>query len=298
MDVRAGSIGKSAAEGDSPVLKRKRPRVTADSLDAVPIARQETRRTDTREQDRRPAHGKACKVTCRGADYDAEILNLSGGGAMIAIGFQPNVAERVHLHLGNDGTVECVVRWVKPGRIGLEFAHETHLDCPAEKQAEVLQSVVDRLFPTRRTGSAPSPAPAADSTDQRVAKRHPLIWSAELHSRTGQWRVRLRNVSQTGALIQCSKPLPVGQEVALDLSKGGSVDATISWAVGDHAGLAFDEPFDMRRLSHSKPAVAPARWLRPAYLEGEVPEDSAWDEAWSRMSVDELKSELEGFLKR
>jgi hypothetical protein len=144
----------------------------------------------------------------------------------------------------------------------------------------------------------PGSPPVTDPSDQRVAKRHPLIWSAELHARGGQWRVRLRNVSATGALIQCSKPLPVGREVALDLGKGGSVDATISWAVGDHAGLAFDEPFDMRRLSHSKPAVAPARWLRPAYLEGDVPEDSAWDEAWSRMSVDELKSELEGFLKR
>jgi len=298
MDVRAGSIGKSAVEGDSPVLKSKRPRATADSLNAVPIARQETRRTDTREQDRRPAHGKACKVTCRGAEHDAEILNLSGGGAMVGIGLQPNVAERLDLHLGDDGTVECIVRWVRPGRIGLEFAHETHLDCPAEEQAEVLQGVVDRLFPTRRTGSVPASTPAPDSSDQRIAKRHPLIWSAELHARSGSFSVRLRNVSQTGALIQCSRPVPLGSEVALDLGKGGSVDATISWAVGDHAGLAFDEPFDMRRLSHSKPAVAPARWLRPAYLKGDVPEDSAWDEAWSRMSVDELKSELEGFLKR
>ena len=298
MDVRAGSIGKWAADGDSPVLKRKRPRASADRLDAVPIARQETRRTNTREQDRRPAHCKACKVTCRGADHDAEILNLSGGGAMIAIGLQPNVAERLDLHLGDDGTVECIVRWVKPGRIGLEFAHETHLDCPAEEQAEVLQGVVDRLFPTRRTGSVPASTPVEDSSDQRIAKRHPLIWSAELHARSGSFRVRLRTVSQTGALIQCSKPLPVGSDVALDLGKGGSVDATISWAVGDHAGLAFDEPFDMRRLSHSKPAVAPARWLRPAYLKSDVPEDSAWDEAWSRMSVDELKAELEGFLKR
>ena len=299
MDVRAGSIGKSAAEEDSPVLKRKRPRVTADSLDAVPIARQETRRTNTRGQDRRQTHGKACRITFRAAMHDAEILNLSGGGAMIAAGLQPNLAERLDLHLGEDGTVECVVRWVKPGRIGLEFAHETHLDCPAEEQAAVLQGVVDRLFPTRRTGTVPAASePVTDPSDQRVAKRHPLIWSAELHARGGQWRVRLRNVSATGALIQCSKPLPVGREVALDLGKGGSVDATVSWAVGDHAGLAFDEPFDMRRLSHSKPAVAPARWLRPAYLEGDVPEDSAWDEAWSRMSVDELKSELEGFLKR
>ena len=298
MDARSGSIGEWSGEANSPLLKSKRRRATANSLDAVPISRAETRHTDTRESDRHPAHDKACTVTYRGALHDAEILNLSGGGAMLAIGLQPNLAERLDLHLGEEGTVECIVRWVKPGRIGLEFAHETHLDCPAEERAEVLQGVVERLFPTRRSGTVPAPPPAANPSDQRIAKRHPLIWSAELHARGGQWRVRLRNVSATGALIQCSKPLPVGREVSLDLGRGGNVDATISWAVGDHAGLHFDEPFDMRRLSHSKPAVAPARWLRPAYLESDVAEDSTWDEAWSRMSVDELKVELEGFLKR
>src|SRR3982750_1545211 len=182
MDARSGSIGEWAGGADSPLLKSKRRRATANSLDAVPIARAETRHTNTRESDRHPAHGKACTVTYRGAQHDAEVLNLSGGGAMLAIGLQPNLAERLDLHLGEEGTVECVIRWVKPGRIGLEFAHETHLDCPAEERAEVLHGVVERLFPTRRSEVLPAPAPPANPSDQRVAKRHPLIWSAELHA--------------------------------------------------------------------------------------------------------------------
>jgi hypothetical protein len=299
MDMRSGSAGKWAGEGHSPLLKSKRPRKTGEEgLGSVPISREEARRKDARERDRLPAHGQGCQVTYRGGNSEVEIVNLSGGGAMIAAPMQPNLAERLHLHLGEDGTVEAIVRWVKGGRIGLEFAHETHLDCSDNERAELLLDAIDRAFPHRRTGGPPAKPAADDGSDQRIATRHPLIWSAEVHTRSGSFRVRLRNVSATGALIQCNKPLPLGREVSLDLGKGGTVDATVSWAVGDHAGLSFDEEFDMRRLSHSKPTVAPARWLRPAYLENDVAADSAWDDAWSRMSVDELRNELEGFLKR
>lgn len=298
MDMRSGSVGKWAGDGDSPLLRNKRPRKTGEGLGSLPISREEARRNDAREQDRLPAHGQRCRVTYRGRDAEVEIVNLSGGGAMIETAMQPNLAERLDLHLGEDGTVEGIVRWVKGGRIGLEFAHETHLDCPDQERAELLLDAIDRAFPHRRTGG-PAGKPMADGeSDQRVATRHPLIWSAEVVTRSGSWRVRLRNVSATGALIQCDKPLPLGRDVILDLGKGGSVDATVSWTVGDHAGLSFDEEFDMLRLSHSKPTVAPARWLRPAYLENEVAADSAWDDAWSRMSVDDLRNELEGFLKR
>lgn len=295
MDMRSGTVGKWAGE-ESPLLKSKRPRKSGDGLDGVKIAREESRRTDMREQGRLPVHGQPCRVSYRSRDHDIEIVNLSGGGAMIASRLKPNVGERVDLHLGKDGTVECIVRWVKPDRMGLEFAHETHLDCSDEERAALLWDVIDAAFPTRKPVSF---VPAGDDdSEQRIAKRHPLIWSAELHASTGSWHVRLRNVSATGALVQCAKALPVGREVVLDLGKGGNVDATVSWSVGDHAGLRFDEQFDMRRLSQSKPRVAPVRWLRPAYLQDEVESVSAWDDAWTRMSVDQLKAELEGFLKR
>jgi hypothetical protein len=43
--------------------------------------------------------------------------------------------------------------------------------------------------------------------------------------------------------------------------------------------------------------VTPTHWVRPAYLD-KVAADSAWDPRWQRLSVGELKNELEGFLKR
>jgi hypothetical protein len=299
MDMRTGSIGKRPGEPDSPLLKSKRSRKTGeDGLASVPIARQEAHRKDARERDRLPGCGQRCRLTFRGGDVDVEIVNLSGGGAMIAARISPNIAERLDLHLGADGTVEAIVRWVKGGRIGLEFAHETHLDCPDRERAELLLDAIDRAFPHRASVAAKQEPPSEEGSDQRIATRHPLIWSAEIETRSGKLRVRLRNVSATGALVQCSKALALGREVILDLGKGGTVDATVSWQVGDHAGLSFDEEFDMRRLSHSKPTIAPPRWVRPAYLANEVAHDSAWDGAWGRMSVEELRQELEGFLKR
>lgn len=293
MDMRSGSIDEWAGGGKSPLVRGKRPSKAGEKgLTGVSIPREETRRKDAREEDRLPAYGHRCEIRYLGRSHEVEIVNLSGGGAMIAARLSPNLADRMDMHLGEGGTIECVVRWVKGGRIGLEFAHETHLDCSDKERAELLWEALEALPPSK------SQAPADGDDEQRRATRHPLIWSAELQSRSGTYRVRLRNVSATGALVQCDKPLPVGSEIILDLGKGGTVEATIGWAVGDHAGLRFDEDFDMRRLSHSKPAVAPARWLRPAYLEKEVAPESAWDDAWSRMSVDELKSELEGFLKR
>lgn len=125
-----------------------------------------------------------------------------------------------------------------------------------------------------------------------------MIWSGELHYGTHTWNVRLRNISSSGALVECPGTLRVDSEVLLDLGKAGAVTASVSWVVGDHMGLHFDEPFEIRRLSEKKPMVAPAKWLRPAYLEGDTRDDSAWDSAWNRMSVDDLRSELEGFLKR
>jgi PilZ domain-containing protein len=291
MDMRSGTVGKWAGERAPDLLKRKpRKAAHAHGLGEVPIAREESRRADTRDEDRVPLHGERFRISHCRRDLDVEVINLSGGGAMIATDLKPNLAERIHLHLGQDGTVECVVRWIKDGRLGLEFAHETQLDCTDDERSAVLRAVLERAFPHA--------AAVPDDSEQRIARRHPLIWSGELRSNAGSWAVRLRNVSATGTLVQCAKPLPLGRPLELDLGNAGTLGVTVSWSVGDHAGLAFDEPFDMRRLSHSKPRVAPARWLRPAYLEQDVPDNSAWDDAWSRMSVDELKTELEGFLKR
>ena len=186
------------------------------------------------------------------------------------------------------------------GRLGLEFAHETQLGCSDDELAALLREVINRDFPEQKfTSRDIQPVEAEPETaDQRSATRHPLIWWGDLHHGSHSWHVRLRNISASGALIQCPGTVRADSEVLLELHKAGALTASVSWAVGDHLGLKFDEPFDLRKLSQARPRVTPPSWMRPVYLENEVQPDSPWDEAWSRMSVDDLRTELEGYLKR
>ena len=291
MNIRAKDFGNGR-----PLLRQKRPRrPRGEGLDNFEIPRDESRRSDMRDEDRHRLSGATFPVTYRGGRHDVEVVNLSGGGAMIACSLKPNLAEHLDLHLGQGESMECVVRWVKDGRVGLEFAHETQLRCPEALQAEVLAQVIEQSFADE---VAAQPQTYRGRPENRAVARHPLIWGGELLYGPSRWKVRLRNVSESGALLECDRGPRVGAEVLLDLDRAGSVSATVTWLCGDHLGLKFDEPFDMKRLAKSKPRVAPPTWLRPAYLEDAVSERSAWDDAWSRMSIQELQEELEGFLRR
>ena len=43
----------------------------------------------------------------------------------------------------------CLVKpgWIRDGQVGLEFAHETHLDGPSDQVAKVLRDTLGRSFP-------------------------------------------------------------------------------------------------------------------------------------------------------
>jgi len=166
-----------------------------------------------------------------------------------------------------------------------------------------LREVIARSFPDIEfeghvdTGSSSAPRDS-DGSEQRTSRRHPLIWSGQIHHDYQSTPVRLRNISPTGAMIECSIPLHVGVEPLLDLGEAGQVFATVTWVVGDSAGLRFHEPFDLAHLARSKPEVASGRWERPGYLQPGPVADSPWDDKWDRMSLGELRQDLEGFLKR
>ena len=217
---------------------------------------------------------------------------------MVSGDFEPMIWDRVDLHLGNHGTIECAVRWIRDGRVGLEFAHETHLDWPSEQVAIVLRHVIEHSFPHI---SLPEPKPAASPApppepinEERRAPRHPLIWKATLHHNYQSDTVRIRNISSSGAMIETGATVIVGTEPLLEFSEAVSISATVEWAVGDQVGLRFHLPFDMNVLAEIRPTVATQHWERPEYLDP----NRQQDERLSRLSLPELLEELEGFLKR
>ena len=302
MNIRAKIFGGKDEAETSPIVEAKKPRgARADMLNSIAVPREESRRGDTRGGDRHRLPQEQVRVTHEGQAHDVQLINLSGGGAMVEGDFAPKLWDRVDLHLGEDGVIECAVRWLRDDRVGLEFAHETRIECSADEQAALLRDTINRSFPELPIEAsddvAPPEAQPVQGDDGRRERRHPLIWSGVVHHDYQSTPVRLRNISSTGALVECEEALRVGAEPLLDLGDAGTVFATVTWTVGDQAGLKFQQPFDLTQLSRAKPQVAASKWNAPSYLNSEPAADTPWAEEWGRMSLGELRDELEGYMK-
>ena len=301
MNIRAQIYG-GVMPAEEPLLPTKKPKgAKAAELDSIKVPRESRQRSNSRGEDRHRLTGEGARVTYNGRDYEVELINLSGGGAMIAGKLRPMLWEHLNLHLGDHGDIECAVRWIREKRIGLEFAQETQLGWPSDQVATVLRHVIERTFPhiafaQPKENPNPAPQPIDDRADEgRVAARHPLIWNGVLHHDYQSSDVRIRNISETGAMIETDEKVRVGTEPLLELTEAVSLSATVEWAVGDQVGLRFHSPFDMQALAEARPSVAPVSWTPPAYLDPDAKTD---EDHWGRLSISQLHHELEGFLKR
>ena len=297
MNIRAKILG-GASSSNAPILRSKtRKGTSARALDSL-IEREEARTNHSRSEDRHRLLDETVSMRREGAVHQVQLINVSGGGAMIGGDIELMLWDKLELQLGENGTVECVVRWLRDGRFGLEFAHETRIDCGADEQAAILREVIRRSFPDLEFEAEVDPGPEHSGTEGRGERRHPLVWSGLLHHDHQSTPVRIRNISTTGAMIECSEMLTTGSEPLLELGEELAVSAKVSWVLGDEAGLRFDRPFDLHDLARARPQVTPAHWKAPSYLGSEPDEDSPWAEYWRRMSIGELRQELEGFMKR
>jgi hypothetical protein len=272
-----------------------------DALDGVRVPRAETRRADHRAGDRHRLEGETASVIREGNSHRVEILNLSRGGAKIRCNFKPHLWEMVELRFGEGPGLEAAVVWIKDGCIGLEFAHETRLDCSPEQRDALLLAVIQRSFPDEIRLELPELLLGEESEEEELGardeKRHPLIWKGEILYAHDTNPVRIRNVSAGGALVDIAVDYPLGAEVLLDLGDAGQFFVTVQWVCGDQAGLRFVQPFDMACLANARPDVTPHSWNVPAFLDRDAGDDSAWDERLGRSSIAEIRTELEGYLK-
>lgn len=301
--------GKGLHSGD-PIVRDKQGRGSAeDDLSSVEVPRSEARTHNQRDDDRHRLEQESATARFDGEMHDVDLINLSGGGAMIRADFQPRLWERVDLILAEGGEIECAVRWLRGDRVGLEFAHETRIDCDPEVRDQLLLDVIHRSFPEvalapREEAESPvAPAEQGDDDDavtnsRRVERRHPLVWMGEVFFQHDSEKVRLRNISENGALIESPVSYPLDSEILLDLGDAGQHFATVSWACADKAGLRFHQPFDLKKLGSAKPQVAPRLMTRPGPGVQSADQDNPWADGWKRQSLDELRDDLEGYLKR
>ena len=299
MSIRTRIFGPGA---DEPLLPDKTPRgARPDMLHSVLVPRAETRRGNVRGADRHRLTAEQAILTHDGHEHVIELVNLSRGGAMIRGEFDLMLWDHVGLVLGEHGDLDCAVRWIKGDCAGLEFAHETRIDCDHDEHDDLLRAVIRKSFPDleialdhpqRRCDDDPLIDP--EEVVRRRADRHPLVWNGiiyydEVHDYEAE-PVRLRNISASGALVQSGNPLPEGSTVYLDMRTAGRHSAEVIWTRGDQSGLKFETPFDLHSLAHSTPDIASAVHSPPAEFGTQEP----WAPGWKRATMNELARNLGG----
>ena len=279
-----------------------------DDLSSVEVERETVRSQNHRWNDRHRLTGEHATIRVGDERHEVELVNLSAGGAMIRGDVELKLWDTIGLSLGEGSELECAVRWIRRDRFGLEFAHETQIHCTKEQRDSLLLDVLRRRYPDvlldQPKVAAPVvevQAPVEEEEDGEVRRgddRHPLIWMGDVHFDHSTSRVRLRNVSESGALVEGECSYPVGATVLLDLDQAGQHFALVVWSRGPQSGLSFERPFDVASLAGMKPMVTPKRWARPTFLRTATEPDSPWATQGQRASLEELRDELEGFMKR
>lgn len=312
MNSFRSAIDKGAGLHPSgPLMPGKKPSGAdeAKGLGSIAVPRDSVRNVNHRDDDRHRLQAETATLKVGRKSHSVELINLSGGGAMVSTDVVLDMWQKVHLGLGDCTPVECAVRWIKGDRIGLEFAHETQVGGDDAARDAMLLDVLKRSFPelavapvaARVAKVSVKPAEPVDEptgAQRRVALRHPLIWWGEIHFSHDSTRVRLRNISETGALVDSDVAFACNSEVLLDMGGAGQHFAVVTWSRGGQVELKFASPFNIASLSKVKPEVATHQWARPSYLKGNRQSDAELSEGWQSSSLTDLREELEGFWKR
>lgn len=91
------------------------------SLDGAMIPRTVRRMIDERAEPRAAAESQTVVLTARGCNHVVRLLNVSSSGAMLVSPLMPHIGERVRVQLLGHGPAEAHVRWVREGKIGINF---------------------------------------------------------------------------------------------------------------------------------------------------------------------------------
>jgi hypothetical protein len=97
--------------------------------------------------------------------------------------------------------------------------------------------------------------------------RHRLMRSATMMIDGYEEEVRLRNISATGALVECRRPLTPDSHLSIHIVGVGPVSGTVRWAGNGKAGIQFETEFDLGRLAPKKVKQNDVTMLTPWYVE-------------------------------
>ena len=249
-------------------------------LTKVAIKRVEARVTDQRLEDRHRGIVERSEIVFRRRRREVAVVNVSSRGAMIQADIEPRIGEKLDIQFTPENRTKCIVRWVREGRIGVEFLEETIFwDTAAGGPVFRYEQEASR---------EPETPPVRALVDREP--RQTLLRAGSLYWGGVNIPVRLRNVSKTGARIDSDRPLQPGAEVELDLGEAGYQPAEVRWCRDGQVGLRFAAEFDLDSLAPAAVHTERApEVLKPAYLETETRPDSPWAARFERLSLTDLK---------
>lgn len=250
-------------------------------LAKLAIRRQEARTTNQRLEDRLRDIVEESVIVFRRKKIPVKVVNVSSRGAMIEADIEARIGEKIDILFTEKNRTKCVVRWLREGRIGLEFLNETIFWDASRPNSPVLR--------LEGEGQPAQPGP------REVVDRQPrqtLLRSGTLYWSGISIPVRLRNISTGGARVESDQALREGCEVELDLGDAGFQYAEVRWARDGQVGLRFAADFDLDSLT-PRTAEAPSapEMLKPAYLETETRPDSPWAARFERLTLSALKGD-------
>ena len=98
------------------------------SLASVPIHRTTARDVEQRSEPRYTDLVDKAVISFRDQRYPVRVVNISSRGTMIETDLLPRLGESVVIQFEACSRIHAFVRWVRDGRIGLNFGHEIVLD--------------------------------------------------------------------------------------------------------------------------------------------------------------------------
>jgi hypothetical protein len=281
-DLRSSILSGAGERPATPVAAKKGKGAGLGGLSAIAIKREEARITNQRSEDRLRDIVEDTVMVFRRKKSTVRVINVSSRGAMLACDIDARIGEKLDLLFTGQNKTKCVVRWVREGRIGVEFLNETIFWDTAQTNAPVF----------RYETSAPSAPREVLEREQRqtLLRTGTLYWSGI------SIPVRLRNISAGGAKLEAPRDFKPGVEVELDLGEAGFQYAEVRWAKDGQIGLRFAAEFDLDSLAPAPPpsSEAPQPLLKPAYLETETQPDSPWAARFERLKLSDVQPPREG----
>lgn len=88
------------------------------------IPRTQPRQVEQRSEPRYEEGIERAVILFRGQDYLVPVINISSRGTMVESDIAPRIGETIVIQFENCTKIHGFVRWVRDGKVGLNFGHE------------------------------------------------------------------------------------------------------------------------------------------------------------------------------